>query len=82
MKTEITYIGIDENGISGIWCGKKPSKVKILEERKVLIAEEGMLLKEKETEQIFDKVWLRDGDVKDNYIEFKKERITPNENIN
>ena len=81
METRTTYFGkFEKSGkiISGIWCGTKPEDATITEERNILFPEEGKKLKHKETEILFDTVWLRDGDVAENYEEIE-ERNTPND---
>ena len=84
MKINTTYIGkFEKNGklIPGIWCGDKPENVLISETRNYLVPEEGKILRLKETELMFSTVWLRDGDVAENYEEIE-ERITPNDITN
>ena len=84
MKINNVYIGkFEKNGklIPGIWCGDKPENVLISETRNYLVPDEGKILKHKETELLFDTVWLRDGDVAENYEEIE-ERITPNDITN
>ena len=85
MKINKTYIGKSEkNGklIPGIWCGEKPENVIISEIRNYLIPDENKILKHKETEILYDTVWLRDGDVEENYEEIEEERNTPNDITN
>ena len=84
MKISKTYIGkFEKNGkfIPGIWCGEEPENAIILEVRDYLIPEENMILRHKETGILDNTVWLRDGDVEDNYEEIEEERITPNDII-
>ena len=68
MYIKMTYIGT-LNGIHGIWCGFKPEGAIITEEREVLYPEEGYLLER--DGRNFSCVWLKNGDVKENYIEVK-----------
>ena len=85
MRFQTTYFGkFEKNGkiISGIWCGTRPEDATITEEREILFPDEGKKLKHKETELLFDTVWLKDGDVAENYEEIEKERITPNDITN
>ncbi|MBO6273709.1 hypothetical protein J6O48_13170 [bacterium] len=85
MRIQITYFGkFEKNGklVSGIWCGEKPENAIITEEREILFPYDGKILKHKETEITFSTVWLRDGDVAENYEEIEEERITPNDIIN
>ena len=84
MRINRVYIGkLEKEGkfIPGIWCGTRPEDVTITEERNILFPEEGKKLKHKETELLFDTVWLRDGDVAENYEEIE-ERNTPNDITN
>ena len=69
MFTKITYIGT-LNGVHGIWCGFKPEGVAVDEERTILYPEQGFVLKKEN--KTFSAVWLKDGDVKENYTEVKK----------
>jgi hypothetical protein len=71
MFTKITYIGT-LNGVHGIWCGFKPEGVVVEEERTILYPEHGFILKK--DDKTFSAVWLKDGDVKENYTEVKKEK--------
>ena len=84
MKINNVYIGkFEKNGklIPGIWCGSRPEDATITEEREILFPDEGKKLKHKETEILYDTVWLRDGDVAENYEEIE-ERITQNDITN
>lgn len=66
MYTTITYI-FEKDGVKGMACGYKPENVTILEERVILYPEDGKeLMKDEER---FGAVWLRDGDVQENYVE-------------
>ena len=66
MYTKTTYLGTLK-GVRGLWCGFKPKGIKVSEERVILYPEEGKeLLKDGER---FGAVWLKDGDVADNYTE-------------
>ena len=75
MHIKTTYIGTLD-GISGMWCGFCPEDAVITEERQVLFPEEGYSLKRKATEEIFSAVWLKDGDVEENYEEVPMEQDT------
>ena len=80
MEIRTTYFGkFEKNG--KIRCGTRPEDATITEERNILFPEEGKKLKHKETEILFDTVWLRDGDVEENYEEIEEERNTPNDII-
>lgn len=64
MHIKITYIC---NG--AIYCGFKPDGVEVLEEREVLYPAEGYELERITDKERLPSVWLKDGDVKENYIE-------------
>lgn len=76
MYIKITYIGTLD-GVAGIWCGFKPEGAIITEEREVLYPEEGYELKRISDGERFSAIWLKDSDVKENYIE-----VEENENAN
>lgn len=85
MKIIKTYIGkFAKNGklIPGIWCGEEPENAIISEVRDYIIPEENMILRHKETGILENTVWLKDGDVEENYEEIEQERITPNDITN
>ena len=72
MKIIKTYIGkFAKNGklIPGIWCGEEPENAIISEVRDYIIPEENMILRHKETGILENTVWLKDGDVEENYEE-------------
>lgn len=62
MEIITTYVS--ENGL---YCGFKPKDVEIKEERQVLRAAKGYKLKK--DDKLYSSVWLKDGDVKENYTE-------------
>ena len=68
MHIKITYVGTLD-GVPGMWCGFCPEGAVITEERQVLYPETGYSLKRIATEEILDSVWLKDGDVQENYEE-------------
>jgi len=68
MEIKITYVGT-LNGVSGIWCGFHPPDAIITEERPVLYPAEDKELENILTKERFSAVWLKDGDVQENYIE-------------
>ncbi|MBP3847421.1 hypothetical protein J6I39_06695 [bacterium] len=80
MEIRTTYIGINENGIKGIWCGFKPEKAIIEEARTILYPDENKILRHKETQIEFTSVWLQDDMTEEDYEEI--ERNTPNDIIN
>ena len=67
MFIKITYI-CD----GAIYCGFRPEDANVLEERQVLYAEEGYeLLRLSDRENMGNSVWLKDGDIQENYIEIE-----------
>jgi hypothetical protein len=66
MEIRITYIC---NG--AIYCGFKPDGVEVLEEREVLYPAEGYELERISDKERLPSVWLKDGDVQENYTEVK-----------
>lgn len=73
MKIKITYVGTI-NGTFGLWCGFKPDNADITEERPVLYAKDGFeLVRISDGENVGSSVWLKDGDVKENYEEVEAE---------
>lgn len=70
MQIRITYVGT-LNGIKGMWCGFKPEGAIIEEERPVLYADEGYILERISDGERLYAVWLKDGDVQENYIEME-----------
>ena len=75
MEIKITYVG-KLNGVNGMWCGFKPEGAVIEEEREVLYPAEGYSLRRIATQEVFSAVWLKDGDVKENYEEIPMEHDT------
>jgi len=63
MEIKVTYVC---NG--AMYCGFKPENVEITEERQVLYPADSYELQDKNG-NIFSAVWLKDGDVQDNYVE-------------
>lgn len=72
MEIKTTYIGINEFGIKGIWCGFRPKNIKILQEIQILYADSGKLLKHKETGEENYSVLLDNGDSEENYEEIEE----------
>lgn len=69
MQIKITYVGT-LNGTNGILCGFKPESAIITEERPVLYAEDGYtLIRISDKENVGSSIWLKDGDVQENYRE-------------
>ena len=65
MEIRTTYVC---NG--AIYCGFKPEGVEVIEERQVLYPASGCELQDKEGNR-HSAVWLKDGDVQENYIEIE-----------
>ena len=80
MEIRITYTGINENGIKGIWCGFKPKDINILKEESILYPEFGKKLKHKETGKIFSSFILHD-EITQNDFEEIEERLVSNDII-
>lgn len=73
MKIKTTYVG-NLNGINGFWCGFLPEGVNVSEKRQVLFSEDGYdLIRIADDENIGSSIWLKDGDVMENYREEKQE---------
>ena len=72
MYIKITYVG-SLDGVAGIWCGFKPEGAIITEERPVLYPEKGYELERISDKERFSAVWLKDGDVQENYTEVQGE---------
>lgn len=68
MYTKITYV-CD----GAIYCGFKPEGVNVKEERTVLYPEKGYKLKGKD-DKLINSVWLKDGDVQENYVEVEEKK--------
>ena len=75
MYIKITYVGTLD-GKEGMWCGFLPEGVIVEEERPILYPEEGYSLRRISTLEVFSSVWLKDGDVKENYEEIPMEHDT------
>ena len=75
MEIKTTYIGINENGIKAIWCGFKPENSTILDEKHILYADEGKVLKHIETQAICYSKIIECGDSLENYIEIDERNI-------
>lgn len=73
MEIKSTYIGINKDGIQGIWCGFLPSDVTLIEEKEILYPSEGCILQHIESEVFMDAVELLVGDSIENYREIEKE---------
>lgn len=61
MQVRVTYKGIREDGVKGLWCGFKPDNIIITEEINILYPETGMQLRSKETNELYDSVILTNG---------------------
>ena len=81
MKTKISYMVEFENGTAAWFApGRAISEkdVKSKEERPMLYADEGMLLKNKDTGEVCECVWLKDTTEED-WEEIEKEQEEPEE---
>jgi len=66
-KDDIVYVG-----------GNVPDGATILETMDILNAEEGYdLVRKSDGENVGSSIWLRNGDVQDNYIEVKNDEQNP-----
>lgn len=66
IKTSIVNKG-------AIYCGFKPEGVEVIEERQVLYPASGYELERISDKEHFSCIWLKDGDVQENYTEVEKE---------
>ena len=70
MKEHKSYLG-KLNGISGIWCDKKPKGLKVEKENVFYTPDEGKVFTK--DGELFDSVFIPDESVKiEDYIEIKK----------
>ena len=74
MQVKTTYVGLNSDGIKGIWCGFKPENISIINEQNILYPKVGMVLKHKVTEKLYQYVMLRDTDSIDYYEEIEESR--------
>lgn len=72
MEIKTTYVC---NG--AIYCGFKPDNAEVKEERQILYPEKGYKLERKSDKKQFSSVWLKDGDVQENYKEEQKKDVKP-----
>lgn len=77
MYIDITYVFRRKDGVIGYHCGEMPTGMEILEERTILHPDEGYDLMRISDQEILSAVWLKDGDVQDNYIEIEHEDPEP-----
>lgn len=71
MKTRKSYVGT-LNGVSGIWCDKKPKGIDLEKTIEWYSADEGMVFTK--DGELFDSVILKEGETIDQYIEIKDPR--------
>lgn len=74
MEIRTTYIGT-LNGVHGIWCGFKPKKAVIDEERLVLYPAEGYELRNIKTGEIVSAVWIQSVGQQDDWEEIEIQEI-------
>jgi len=81
MKIKMSYMVKFTNGTAAWFRAgtEAPTRdVESVEERPVLVADEGMLLKNKNTGEICESIWLRDTTEED-WEEIEKEQEEPEE---
>lgn len=71
MEIKITYKGIREDGVKGVWCGFKLDNITVLEEIYILYPDGDNQLKNKSTGEILSLVILKEGISQDNFEEIK-----------
>lgn len=77
MKEHKAYLG-KLNGVSGVWCDKKPKDLEVVKENTFYTPDEGMVFTK--DGELFDSVFIRDESVKiEDYIEIKDVRPQPEE---
>lgn len=77
MKEHKAYLG-KLNGISGVWCDKKPKDLEVVQENTFYTPDEGMVFTK--DGELFDIVFVRDESIKiEEYIEIKDPRQQPEE---
>ena len=77
MKEHKAYLG-KLNGVSGVWCDKKPKDLEVVQENTFYTPDEGMVFTK--DGELFDTVFIRDASVKiEDYIEIKDVRQQPEE---
>lgn len=77
MKEHKAYLG-KLNGVSGVWCDKKPKGLEVVQENTFYTPDEGMVFAK--DGELFDTVFIRDESVKiEDYIEIKDIRKQPEE---
>lgn len=69
MQVKITYKGIREDGVKGIWCGFKPDNITVSEEIYILYPDENKQLRNKETGETVGSVILDDLNTENMYEE-------------
>lgn len=75
MEIKITYIGVNEYGLKGVWCGFRPQNTTILEEKQILYAETGKILQHKESKKEYYSVILNNDDSPENYTEIEERKL-------
>lgn len=69
MEIKISYKGITQDGINGIWCGFRPNDIIVKEEILILYPDKGKYIKNKATEEIITSIVLQSIDEQTNYEE-------------
>ena len=77
MKEHKAYLG-KLDGVSVVWCDKKPKGLEVTKENTFYTADEGMVFTK--DGELFDTVFIRDESVKiEDYVEIKDPRPQPEE---
>ena len=75
MKEHKSYLG-KLDGISGVWCDKKPKGLKVAQENVFYTPDEGKVFTK--DGELFDSVFVRDESVKiEEFLEIKDPRPQP-----
>lgn len=77
MKEHKAYLG-KLDGVSVVWCDKKPKDLEVVQENTFYTADEGMVFTK--DGELFDTVFIHDESVKiEDYVEIKDPRPQPEE---
>ena len=72
MKEHKSYLG-KLNGVSGVWCDKKPKGLKVAQENVFYTPDEGKVFTK--DGELFDTVTIKDGVDINDFVEIKDPRI-------
>lgn len=70
MEIRTTYVGT-LNGVHGMWCGFCPEGVEVEEERLVLYADPGYILRNKISEEEVTAVWIQSAEQQEDWEEIE-----------